>query len=82
MPLKQSKSKKYIAIDQGIKPFVACRTNNELINIGTNIAGLIGNYIKKINITNNSKIMNKKQKRKKEMKIYLRIKNTINEVHW
>lgn len=80
--LKETKSKKYIAIDQGIKPFVACRTNNELVNIGTNIAGLMGNHIRKIDSINNSNIMNKKQKRKKERKIYLKIKNQIDEVHW
>jgi transposase len=80
--LKETKYKKYIAIDQGIKPFVGCRTNNELINIGTNIAGLVGNHIKQIDTINNNNKMNKKQKRKKERKIYLKMKNQIDEVHW
>ncbi len=80
--LKETKSKKYIAIDQGIKPFIACRTNNELVNIGTNIAGLMRNHIRQIDTINNTEIMNKKQKRKKEKKIYLKMKNQINEVHW
>ena len=66
--LKDKKSNKYIAIDQGIKPFMSSRTNNELINIGTNIAGLIGKYLKKINTINKTKRMNKKQQRKKEKK--------------
>jgi putative transposase len=80
--LKKNKCKKYIAIDQGIKPFVACRTNDELINIGTNIAGLMGNHIKKIDLINNTNTMNKKQKRKKERKCYLKMKNQMDEVHW
>jgi putative transposase len=80
--IKKSESKKYIAIDQGIKPFIACRTNNELINIGSNVANLIGKHIKQIDSINNNEIMNKKQKKKKERKIYLRIRNQINEVHW
>lgn len=80
--LGETKSKEYITIDQGIKPFASCRTNKELINVGTNIAGLIGNHLKKIDLINNSEIMNKKQKRKKESKCYIKIKNIIDEVHW
>lgn len=79
---KQTKSTKYIAIDQGIKPFMSCRTNNELINVGTNVATLVGNYLNKIDKINNTDTMNKKQKRKKERKCYLKIKNTMDEVHW
>lgn len=80
--LKETKSKKYISIDQGIKPFISSRTNNELISIGTNISTLIGNYLNKIDKINNSETMNKKQKRKKECKCYFKIKNIIDEVHW
>ena len=80
--LKETKSQKYMTIDQGIKPFASCRTNDELINIGTNIAGLIGNHLKKIDSINNTETMNKKQKRKKERKHYIKIKNIMNEVHW
>ena len=82
LELKETKFKKYIAIDPGIKPFISCRTNNELINIGTNIAGLTGKYLEKIDKINKTKTMNKKQQRKKERKIYIKIKNTIDEVHW
>ena len=80
--LKESQSNKYIAIDQGIKPFLSSRTNDELINIGTNISSLIGKHLKKIDLINNNKIMNKKQKRNKERKYYIKIKNIIDEVHW
>lgn len=80
--LKETKIDKYTAIDQGIKPFAACRSNDELINIGTNVASLIGNHIKQIDKINNTETMNKKQKRKKERKVYLKMKNQINEVHW
>lgn len=79
---KETKSKKYIAIDQGVKPFLSSRTNNELINIGTNVATLVGNYLNKIDKINNTETMNKKQKRKKERKCYLKIRNTMDEVHW
>jgi putative transposase len=65
-----------------MKPFAACRTNNELINVGTNIAGLIGNHIRNIDTINKTETMNKKQKRKKEKKCYLKMKNQIDEVHW
>lgn len=82
IPKLETKIKKYIAIDQGIKPFISCRTNNELINIGTNISNLVGKYLEKINLINSSLTMTKKQKRKKERKIYLKIKNIIDEVHW
>lgn len=80
--VKETKLTKYISIDQGIKPFASCRTNNELINIGTNIAGIIGNYLKKIDLINNTMTMNKKQKKKKEIKCYIKIKNIMDEVHW
>ena len=80
--LKKTKSTKYMAIDQGMKPFVSCRTNNELINIGTNILYLIGKHLEKIDLIKNTITMNKEQKMKKERKCYIKIKNIINEVHW
>ena len=80
--LKKTKSTKYMAIDQGMKPFVSCRTNNELINIGTNILYLIGKHLEKIDLIKNTIRMNKEQKKKKERKCYIKIKNIINEVHW
>ena len=39
-------------------------------------------YIKQIDKINNNDKMNKKQKRKKERKIYLKMKNKIDELHW
>ena len=45
--LKETKSKKYIAIDQGLKPFMACRTNDELISIGSDTSIMIKQYLKK-----------------------------------
>jgi len=78
----ETKSKKYIAIDPGIKPFISCRTNDELINVGTNMSSLIGKYIKKIDILNDIETMTKKQKNKKERKYYLKLKNITDELHW
>ena len=78
----KTKSKKYIAIDPGIKPFISCRTNDELINVGTNMSSLIGKYIKKIDILNDIETMTKKQKNKKERKYYLKLKNITDELHW
>jgi hypothetical protein len=40
----------------------------------------MGNYIKQIDKINNNNKMNKKQKRKKERKIYLKMKNKIDEL--
>ena len=62
----KTKSKKYIAIDPGIKPFISCRTNDELINVGTNMSSLIGKYIKKIDILNDIETMTKNKKIKKK----------------
>lgn len=80
--LKETKFKKYIGIDQGIKPFIACRTNNELINMGTNIKDKVGKHLKNIDKVRNSKHLNNKKKKKKEKKIYLKIKNMVDETHW
>lgn len=79
---KESKSNKYIAIDQGLKPFMACRTNNELISIGSNTSKMVKYYLNKIDIINNANNLSKKEKRKKERKYYLKLKNKMDEIHW
>ena len=80
--IKETKSTKYIAIDQGIKPFMACRTNDELISIGTNTSTMVKKYLKRIDNINNAKNLTKQQKRKKERKYYLKLKNKMDEIHW
>ena len=80
--LKDTKSKKYIAIDQGLKPFMACRTNDELISIGTDTSKMIKQYLKRIDNINNANDLTKQQKRKKERKYYLKLKNKMDEIHW
>jgi IS605 OrfB family transposase len=79
---KDTKSKKYIAIDQGSTPFVACRTNDELISIGSNTSLMVQNYLKRIDNINNANNLTKEEKRKKESKYYLKLKNKIDETHW
>lgn len=79
---KESKSNKYIAIDQGLKPFMACRTNDELISFGSDTSKMVRYYLNKIDKINNSKNLLKKEKRKKERKYYLKLKNKIDETHW
>jgi transposase len=80
--IKETKSTKYIAIDQGMKPFMACRTNDELISIGTNTLTMVKQYLKRIDNINNAKNLTKQQKRKKERKYYLKLKNKMDEIHW
>ncbi len=79
---KETKSTKYIAIDQGLKPFMACRTNDELISFGINTSLMIKKYLKRIDNINNAKDLTKQQKRKKERKCYLKLKNKMDEIHW
>jgi IS605 OrfB family transposase len=79
---KNTLSTKYIAIDQGIKPFMACRTNDELIKLGTNTSSIVSNYLKRIDKINNSTYLNKKEKKKKVSKYYLKLRNKIDETHW
>lgn len=79
---KETKSTKYIAIDQGLKPFMACRTNEELISFGTDTSKMIKKYLKRIDNINNAKNLTKLQKRKKESKCYLKLKNKMDEIHW
>ena len=79
---KETKSTKYIAIDQGLKPFMACRTNDELISLGTDTSTMIKQYLKRIDNINNAKNLTKQQKRKKESKYYLKLKNKIVEIQW
>ncbi len=45
-------------------PFAACRNNNELINIGSNVLKIIGNHINTIDKINNNQLMTKKQKKR------------------
>ena len=77
-----TKSTKYIAIDPGLKPFMACRTNDELISFGSNTSKIVKKYLKKIDKINNAKNLTKQQKRKKERKYYLKLNNKIDETHW
>ncbi len=79
---KETKSKKYIAIDQGIKPFIACRTNDELISMGKNTSKMIGNYLKRIDNINNAKDLTKEEKSTKCKKYYLKLNNKVDEIHW
>lgn len=80
--LVDTNSKKYIAIDQGLKPFVACRTNNELISLGSNTSTMVKEYLKRIDNINNANDLTNQQKRKKERKYYLKLKNKMDEIHW
>jgi hypothetical protein len=77
-----SNKTKYIGIDPGITPFLSCRTNDELINIGTNTSNKIKNYLKRIDKINKAINLTKKQQKKKEKKYNLKISNLIDETHW
>jgi len=61
---------------------MACRTNDELISFGSDTSLMINKYLKRIDNINNAKNLTKQQKRKKESKCYLKLKNKIDEIHW
>lgn len=80
-----SKKTKFIGIDQGIKPFIACRTNDELLQIGTEVSVKIDNYLTKIETLKNKRartIKMKKNIKKKIIKLNLDIRWLIDELHW
>ncbi len=79
---KDTKSTKYIAIDQGQTPFMACRTNDELISFGSDTSTMVKQYLERIDNINNAINLTKQQKRKKEKKCYLKLTNKIDEIHW
>jgi putative transposase len=43
---------------------------------------MIKQYLKRIDNINNANDLTKQQKRKKERKYYLKLKNKMNEIHW
>lgn len=79
---KECKTTKTIGIDQGIKPFISCRSNDELIQIGNNVSKRVENYLKRIENIKKANNLNKVKKRMKEKKYNAKIKNIINETHW
>ena len=61
---------------------MACRTNNELLSFGSDTSEMVKQYLKRIDNINNAINLTKQQKRKKERKYYLNLKNKIDEIHW
>jgi IS605 OrfB family transposase len=77
-----TKSTKYIAIDQGIRKFASCSTNNEIIQIGSDIAKTIESYLVRIDKINGNNNINKESKLIKERKYNRIIGNLVDEMQW
>lgn len=77
----QINSTKYIGIDLGIRTFITAITNNEVIEIGSNMREQIESYLNKIdNIDKYEK--DETIKVKKKRKYMRKIKFKVNELHW
>jgi IS605 OrfB family transposase len=73
---------KFIGIDQGIRTFASCITNNEVIEIGTSIDELIKKYLLRIDKINNNDKIETIKKTIKCAKYMRKLKNKIEDIHW
>jgi transposase len=72
----------FIGIDAGIRTFMSCISNDCAIQFGTLISDQISTLLKRIDRNNNSKDLTEKQKSDRNKKIYKRIINMVDEMHW
>ena len=72
-------------IDGGIRTFLTVYSENEVIEIGTDLKSILLPYFNKIDKITSLKDTNKLSKRKYKVgitKIYVKISNIINDMHW
>ena len=82
-PVKSSADKNsFASLDAGIRTFMSCITNDQAIQFGTKMYRKISNLLLDIDIINNDIFLSKRKKRKLIMKIYNRINNIVDEMHW
>jgi len=72
----------FVGLDAGIRTFMSCMTNEKAIQFGTKMYLKISNLLSDIDIINNNIFSSNKRKRKLIMKIYNRINNIVDEMHW
>jgi len=72
----------FIGLDAGIRSFMTGVSNDCAIQIGTVISDQISTLLKKIDRNNNDDQLTEKEKSKRNMKIYRRIINIVDEMHW
>jgi putative transposase len=83
---KTEKDNKVVSVDLGIRSFMTCLSESEVIKIGNNSIDTIKPYLAKINKLNTShkqkkKILSKREK-KIEKRCYRKIKNKVTDLHW
>lgn len=82
---------KVVSIDLGLRTFMTCLSENEVIKIGNNVVDTLKPYMTKINKLNETKCNNNekyspkvltKKERKIENRCYLKMKNKVTDLHW
>lgn len=73
---------KLIVLDPGLRTFMTGLSDNEHIEIGTNVHKTIKKQIIRLNKIKNNNNISKKIKKKNERLINKKIKNKINDLHW
>ena len=73
---------KIIVLDPGLRTFMTGLSDNENLNIGTNVHDKIKKYITRLNKIKNNKNIPLKIKNKNEKIINKKITNKINDLHW
>ena len=76
------KSEKFVSIDPGIRTFMTCVTNNEVIKYGTNMSDIIKSYLERIDKVKNNELIDHNKKILIVRKYMRIIKNKIDESHW
>ena len=70
----------FISMDPGIRTFLTCLTNNNIVKIGDNIKEKIGTYIDRLD--NTSKIENKRKRKQKQDLYRRKIRNLVDDLHY
>lgn len=83
--IKEDKEQKVVSIDLGLRTFMTCMSESEVIKIGNNVYDELKPYMSKIdklhNNKNNSQKLTNKEK-KIENRCYLNMKNKVIDLHW
>ena len=80
----KSKAKKdsFVGIDAGIRTFMTCISNDHAIQFGNQINTDIATILERIDKNNNSDELTKSIKSYRNRKLYKKIDNMVDEMHW